>query len=264
MGGVRHEAAVVTLREELVRTGRIAGFGALTSTMLPAFLVRRSVVRQADRDRLRERWLGAWCAAMLHLFGVRVTVRGNLPPRGHGHLVVANHRSTADILLLLRTFGGRMVSRADLARWPLIGFGARVVGTVFVDRADAASGATAVRAMRSRLADGSPVIVFPEGTTFPDDEVRPFRPGGFVAALHAGADVVPVGIAYASGSGAQFVGESFPAHLARMAAAKTSRVVACIGPVLTPGEGERAASLRDRAHAEVQRLVREARRLVDG
>jgi 1-acyl-sn-glycerol-3-phosphate acyltransferase len=255
---------MVNLRQHLVRTGRIAGFGALTSTMLSAFLVRRSVVPTADRDLLRERWLGVWCAAMLRMFGVRVIVRGDLPARGRGHLVVANHRSTADILLLLRTFGGRMVSRADLARWPLIGFGARVVGTVFVERADAASGATAVRAMRSRLAEGSPVIVFPEGTTFPDDDVRPFRSGGFVAALHAHADVVPVGIAYASGSGAAFVGESFPAHLARVAAARPSRVVACIGPVLTPADGERPASLRDRAHAEVQRLVREARRIVDG
>jgi 1-acyl-sn-glycerol-3-phosphate acyltransferase len=254
---------MVSLREEIVRTGRIAGFGAVTSTMLPAFLVRRAFEPRVRRDALRERWLGAWCAAMLRMFGVRWVVLGTLPSRGRGHLVVANHRSTADILLLLHAFGGRMVSRADLARWPLIGFGARVVGTVFVDRSDAASGATAVRAMRSRLAEGSPVIVFPEGTTFAGDEVRPFRSGAFVAAIHARADVIPIGIAYESGSGAGFVGESFSAHLARMAAAEPSRVVACVGPALTAADGEGAASLRDRARAEVERLVRDARRLVD-
>ncbi len=108
-----------------------------------------------------------------------------------------------------------MVSRADLAGWPLIGFAARSVGTVFVDRADAASGASALRSMRTHLAAGSSVIVFPEGTTFPDDEVRPFQPGAFVAAARAGVDVLPVGLAYETGSGAAFFGEAFTAHLAR-------------------------------------------------
>jgi 1-acyl-sn-glycerol-3-phosphate acyltransferase len=197
------------------------------------------------------------------MFGVRVLARGAPPTRRRGHLVVANHRSTADILVLLRAFGGHMVSRSDLAGWPLVGIAARAVGTVFVDRSDAASGASAVRAIRSRLAAGSTVIVFPEGTTFPDDEVRTFHAGAFVAALRSGADIVPVGLAYGTGSGAAFVNESFPAHLARMAAARPSDVVMCIGEPLAIPENARAAHLRDQAHAAVQRLVHEARRVVD-
>jgi 1-acyl-sn-glycerol-3-phosphate acyltransferase len=156
------------------------------------------------------------------------------------------------------------VSRADLARWPLIGAAARAVGTVFVDRADAISGANALRAIRTLLARGSTVIVFPEGTTFTDDEVRPFHPGPFVAALRSGADVVPVGLAYEKGSGAAFVNESFGAHLARMAAAEPSKMVMCTGAPIAVAEAARGAELRDRAHASVQKLVHEARRLVDG
>ena len=156
-----------------------------------------------------------------------------------------------------------MVSRADLATWPLVGPAARAVGTVFVDRSDAISGATAVRTIRALLAQGSTVIVFPEGTTFPDDEVRPFHAGSFVAALHSGADIIPVGIAYATGSGAAFVNESFPAHLSRMAAAEPSRVAVCVGAPIEIREKVRAARLRDTAHAEVARLIGEARRMVD-
>ncbi len=85
-----------------------------------------------------------------------------------------------------------------------------------------------------------------------------------MAALRSGADIVPVGLAYATGSGAAFVNESFTAHLARMAAAAPSTVAMCVGPTITVPETARAAPLRDRAHAEVQRLVHEARRLVDG
>jgi 1-acyl-sn-glycerol-3-phosphate acyltransferase len=254
---------MVNPRTELRRAARIAGFGAVTSAMLPLFLAHEGLSRPRDRGRVRERWVGAWCAALLGLFGVRVTMRGALPARGRGHLIVANHRSTADILLLLRAFGGYMVSRSDLARWPLVGVAARAVGTVFVDRSDAVSGANAVRAIRDRLAARDTVIVFPEGTTFPDDDVRPFRAGAFVAALRSGADVVPVGLAYARGSGAQFVNESFPAHLARMAAARPSRVAMCVGAPIAIAEKARAAPIRDQAQAEVQRLVHEARGLVD-
>ena len=74
---------------------------------------------------------------------------------------------------------------------------------------------------------------------------------------------MPVGIAYGRGSGAAFVNESFPAHLARMAAASPSRVALCIGAPIQVPDRTRAAALRDRAQAEVQRLVHDARARVD-
>jgi 1-acyl-sn-glycerol-3-phosphate acyltransferase len=264
VGGVRDAEALVTVRQDLRRVARTAGFGVLTATMVPGFLARASFAPTEDREGIRTRWVGAWCSALLAMFGIRVTVEGPMPAAGVGHLVVANHRSTADILILLRTFGGRMVSRKDLASWPLVGIAARVAGTVFVDRADAASGATAVRTIEHWLAERSTVIAFPEGTTFSGDDVRPFRPGTFVAAIRSGADIVPVGLAYAKDSEAAFVGESFPAHLARMAAADPSRVAMCVGRAIAVDPKARAAPLRDRAREEVERLVDDARRLVDG
>jgi 1-acyl-sn-glycerol-3-phosphate acyltransferase len=263
MGGVRYEEALVSARRELRRAARIAGFGALTATMLPAFLVRERLAGRDERARVREGWVGAWCAALLAMFGVRVLAHsGHSLPPGRGRLIVANHRSTADILVLLRAFGGHMVSRADIARWPLVGTAARSVGTVFVDRSDAVSGANAVRAIRALLVRGSTVIVFPEGTTFAGDQVRPFHAGAFVAALRSGASVIPVGLAYDAGSGAAFVNESFRAHLARMAAAEPSNVAMWVGEPIAVAQNARAAELRDQAHAEVQRLVFEARTLI--
>ncbi len=250
--------------KEVRRAARIAGFGALTGAMLPGLVAHQRIAAEAQRDAIRRRWVAIWADTLLRIFGVSAIVRsgaeGAAP--GRGRLVVANHRSTADVLLLLRTFGGRMVSRADLSRWPLVGAAARAAGTLFVDRANAASGATAVRSIRSRLVAGDTVIVFPEGTTFPDDEVRPFHAGAFVAAARSDADIMPVGLAYQSGSGAAFVGETFTAHLARMAAASPSRVALCVGDA-APSGSSKASELRDAAHAQVQRLVDEARRLVD-
>ena len=257
----------MNVRREVRRVARVASFGTVTAAMLPAYLARQAVAPVTEgrtvRDARRDAWVASWAATLLRIFGVTVRSRGPAPIHGRGHLVVANHRSTADILVLLRAFGGHMVSRADLANWPLVGPAARAVGTVFVDRSDAVSGASAVRAIRTRLAEGSTVIVFPEATTFPDDDVRPFQAGAFVAALHSDADVIPVGLAYATGSGAQFVNESFPAHLRRMAGAEPSSVAMCVGAPVAIGKKARAARLRDEVHAEVQRLVHEARRMVD-
>jgi 1-acyl-sn-glycerol-3-phosphate acyltransferase len=180
-----------------------------------------------------------------------------------GHLIVANHRSAADVLLLLRAFGGPIVSRADLGRWPLIGPAAKAVGTVFVERTRTASRANAVRAIRSLLREKGTVILFPEGTTYLGDEVRPFFGGAFVAAMHTPVDIVPVGIAYASGSGAAFVNESFGAHLSRMAAASPSWVAMCVGTPIAIDDNSRPAQLRDESRAAVQDLVNAARALVD-
>jgi 1-acyl-sn-glycerol-3-phosphate acyltransferase len=267
VGGVRDEEALVvdTLRE-LRRAARIAGFGGLTSSMLAGFVANEAIASPGDRDAVRERWVKAWCAAHLALFGVRVTVDGTAPPApaGRGRLVVANHRSTADILILLRTFGGHMLSRADLARWPLVGLAARSVGTLFGERGNAVSGATALRMLRTTLSRGATVIAFPEGTTFAEDAVQPFQAGCFVAASRAGAEILPAGLAYATGSGAAFVNESFPAHLARMAAARPSRAAICVGAPIAIDPGAKATHVRDLAHGAVSALVARARALADG
>jgi 1-acyl-sn-glycerol-3-phosphate acyltransferase len=253
------QASTIALR----RAGRAGGFLAVTAAMGSAYLAQRALTPAAARAQIRDRWLRRWSEALLELFAVQVALRGLPAPAGGapgaGRLVIANHRSTIDIAILLRTFGGRMVSRADLATWPVLGAAARAVGTIFVDRASATSGATTIRAVRDALRAGDTVCLFAEGTTFDGDEVRPFHAGAFVAALRTGASIVPVGIAYPRGAGVAFVNEPFLAHLSRMAGGEPTCAFACVGEPFAVSAGARAAELRDRAQSEVQRLVREAR-----
>jgi lyso-ornithine lipid O-acyltransferase len=248
----------------LRRAVRAAGFAAVTGAMLPAYAARDALASEHERAALRDRWVRRWSAALLRLFGITIEVYGRIPPAARGRLVVANHRSTIDIGIALGLFGGHMVSRADLSGWPLVGAAARKVGTVFVDREDAASGATAIRVIRQLLKDGATVNIFPEGTTFDGDEVRPFHPGAFVAAMRTGAEIVPVGLAYVHGSGAAFVNETFLQHLSRLSAALPTRVAVCVGAPLEIGPRARAHDLRDAAHAAVQALVDDARVRLEG
>ncbi len=255
------------MNPELRRALRVTGFAAVTASLLPAFALREALTPKSGREAVRDRWLGRWSDALLKLFAVTVIVDEGRPApartRGRGRLIVANHRSTIDVAIALRTFGGFMVSRGDLASWPLFGVAARKVGTVFVDRTDAVSGAAAIRHIRDLLKGGHTVTIFPEGTTFPGDEVRAFHAGAFVAALHTQCEVIPVGIAYETGSGAAFVDESFLQHLNRMASAPPTRVAVTIGDPIVVREGVRGAELRERAHAAVVALVNRARASVD-
>jgi 1-acyl-sn-glycerol-3-phosphate acyltransferase len=102
--------------------------------------------------------------------------------------------------------------------------------------------------------------LFPEGTTFEGDEVRPFHGGALIAAARAGADILPAGLAYPASSGAAYVDETFLAHLGRMARARQTRMALAVGaPIST--KDVRASALTARAHAEVTQLVAAARKL---
>lgn len=242
---------------------RASGFVGLTAAMLPVFVAHHGKVPEAEKDTVRDLWVRRWARALLSLFSVDTVVLGSVPPptrRGdRGRLVVANHRSAIDIGVLLATFGGTMVSRADLAKWPVIGAAARAVGTVFVDRDSAESGAATIRAIQKRLEEGATIILFPEGTTYDGDDVRSFFGGAFIAAARAGAEVLPVGLAYPKDSGAAFLNETFTQHLSRMAKSTTTRMVVSVGAPIDVAKGSKAGPVTKRAHADVTALVAKAR-----
>lgn len=240
------------------QAARLAGFVGITSSLLSLYLANDAIAKDEERDRVRNRWTRRWSRGLLGLFSIRREIIGKLSHSARGRLVVANHRSTIDIGIMLDLFGGRMVSRADLAKWPVIGVAARKTGTVFVDRQKKSSGASVIRIIQDLLEKGDTVCVFPEGTTFADDTVRPFQAGAFVAASRAGAEIVPVGIVYESGSGAAFVDEPFMAHLARLAGASPSRVRIAIGEPFASSD-EDGKALARKAHDAVQDLVDAAR-----
>ena len=252
-------------RRRVRQAYRASGFLAATATMLPLYLSHHRRAAESEKDLVRDLWVRRWARSLLGLFSVEVAVRGNvLPPtrRGErGRLIIANHRSALDIGVVLATFGGTMVSRADLATWPVLGAAARSVGTVFVDRSSAKSGAATIRAIQKQLEEGHTIALFPEGTTFAGDEVRPFHGGAFIAAARAGAEVLPVGLAYPASSDAAFLNETFLSHLGRMAKSDATRMALVVGAPIQ-AEGLRPGKLTERAHAEVSRLVVEARALV--
>jgi 1-acyl-sn-glycerol-3-phosphate acyltransferase len=236
---------------------RLIGLGTLTAGWVGIAAAHQALVPEHERTRVFQHWLRYWARSLVSSCGGEVTLTPSsklLPARG-ARLIVANHRSPFDIGVLLGLFGGHPLSRADLARWPVIGMAATRAGTIFVDREDTSSGAAAIRAIRNRLQAGATILVFPEGHTFEGDEVRPFRGGALAAVRGLDVEIVPVGLAY--DPGAEFVEESFVDHVVRVAQRKRTRIVVQIGASRPPAgkTADLARALRD----DVQALVNEAR-----
>lgn len=140
--------------------------------------------------------------ANLWLIGIRWEVRGTAAPAPA--VVVANHASWLDIFALNAGQTLTFVAKAEVARWPLIGWLARGAGTVFIRR-DRRETADQVALFRARLAAGDRLAFFPEGTSTDGQRVLPFKPALFAAFLDPalpGLQVQPVTLLWQPPAGA--------------------------------------------------------------
>ncbi|WP_148071833.1 lysophospholipid acyltransferase family protein [Bythopirellula goksoeyrii] len=224
-------------------------------------------VGKRNRIRVINRWVPRWAGINLWIFGVHVEAHSHSDDSGklvhgcdedgRGRIFIANHRSGMDIPVVLATVEAHCISRHDVASWPVIGFGARRIGTLFVDRTSRRSGAAVLKEVAHVVERGEAVAMFPEGTAYPGDEVRPFHNGAFNAARRSDSQILPMGIAY-DNDAAYFEAESFMAHIKRIAGLKQLRVAVEIGAPLEY-EGLQTAEIKDLAHQRVQDLVNQAR-----
>jgi 1-acyl-sn-glycerol-3-phosphate acyltransferase len=229
------------------------------------FLLRR----RRPRIELINKWVPRWAGVLLWIFGIKVEGHGphlddgRLYPgcdeRGVGRIFVANHRSGVDIPVIFTVVAAHVISRHDLATWPLIGGGARRIGTLFVDRESRRSGATVLKQIAAAIAAGEGIAMFPEGTAFTGDEVHEFRPGAFTTAQRTGAQIVPLGLAYDDPAG-YYGREPFMTHMKRIAGLRRLRVAVQAGEPISADSSEEA---RELAHARVQQLVLQARGRLD-
>ncbi|NUP09911.1 MAG: hypothetical protein HOW73_28015 [Polyangiaceae bacterium] len=245
--------------------GRAAVFAAYTMGTLARFEVEVRGKDAVGTEELIAASMRRHGRHMCQLFGLDLSVTGAGPDgyavgkdeRGLGRVFVCNHRSALDILITLRLLEGKHVSRADLAGWPVVGVIARRAGILFVDRENRRSSAAVVHEMIGCIERGVGIIVFPEGTTYAGDEVRPFKPGAVAVARRTGCEIVPVGIAY-GGSEMSFGDETLLEHMRRVAGAPKTRIAISIGEPFLP-EGADTPTLSSRAHAAVQELVHASR-----
>lgn len=134
-----------------------------------------------------------WHNRLADILGVRITVSGVRPQAPV--LLVSNHVSWLDIVVLGALTPTDFLSKYEVRRWPVIGWLAARAGTLFIRRGNGEAAAISDQIAR-RLRDNGLLTLFPEGTTTDGSTVRPFFSRLFAAAIDTGTDVLPVALRY--------------------------------------------------------------------
>jgi len=148
-------------------------------------------------ERLDYRMTRWWSGRIVRIFGFRVRCIGE--PLPGAALFVANHVSWLDIELMHSARIMSFVAKAEIARWPLVGWLATRAGTIYHQRGSAHSLGAVMERVVARLRDGMAVGVFPEGGTGPGDRIKTFHARIFQVAADANVPVQPVALCYGNG-----------------------------------------------------------------
>jgi len=143
--------------------------------------------------------LRRWGRGSARILGMRMEVHG-APPQAP-FLLVSNHLSYVDVIVLASQLGGVFVARGDAAHWPVAGALCRAADTIFVDRDNRRDVGPALRRMQEALERGRGVVLFPEGTSSEGRTVLPFRPSLLAAAAGSGRPVHYASLTYAAAPG---------------------------------------------------------------
>jgi 1-acyl-sn-glycerol-3-phosphate acyltransferase len=136
-----------------------------------------------------------WSRDMLRALGIPLEVQGQ-PPAGGPLLLVANHISWLDILVLHAARHCRFVAKSEVRHWPLVGTLATGGGTLYIEREKRRDAMRVVHRMKESLQAGDIVAVFPEGTTSDGRGLLPFHANLIQAAVSSGAPVLPVALRF--------------------------------------------------------------------
>lgn len=235
------QGALRATRQWVPFASRTIAYGTISLTLGPL-----------TKDRRASLWaMRRWCQSSARALDINIEVSGleNVPEGAF--VYCSNHQSILDVLVLGAVLRGdfKWAAKRSLMKVPFLGWHLALAGHVPVDRQSRSRNALEVIARFEQvLRAGKPLLIFPEGTRSENGVLKPFKVGGFYAAVRTGAPVVPVAL-----SGTH--------DLMQKGALNTGngRVKVRIGapiPVPTEGnEGHRVHELRDRTRVAVAAML---------
>jgi 1-acyl-sn-glycerol-3-phosphate acyltransferase len=200
-----------------------------------------------------------WSNTMLKLLNIKVEIQGNIPVGKV--LFLPNHRSYIDGVITCAHFFSSYVMKAEVGKWPLIGWGTKITGTILVNRSDRNSRKETRNKVKERLAAGYSVVVFPEGTTYEGPGCLVFKPGMFQVAAEGNIPVVPVAIEYEVIGDAWVGKDTFIPHFFRCFSKPETKVKMKVGEVYTASD---AQLLQQKTHDWIYRQLLLLRSEFDG
>jgi 1-acyl-sn-glycerol-3-phosphate acyltransferase len=206
---------------------------------------------------------------MLGLLGIRVHPgqRGRLPKKTGRTLIVANHVSYIDVLVIASLVPAVFITSMELGGTLFLGMLARLGGSLFVERRKVAGLKKEIAEISRVLREGHPVVLFPEGTTSNGERVHPFRNALFDAATTADADILPLCLRYTRLNGETLTpktsdrifyygGAKFSLHFLRLLSIASAEVEVLPLPIIRVHQKDSRKELAALAHDAVSRAYK--------
>ncbi len=159
--------------------------GVMTLLVLFPFLNANSKKQHIQR----------WSKRLLKIFGVQLQVNNADTLPDSTYLLASNHVSWMDIHAINAFRPIRFVAKSEVERWPIFGWMAKQLGTVFINRESSRHARQVVTDMAALLKTQS-ICIFPEGTSTIGKSVQTFKPNLFEAAAQAHVPVCTLALAY--------------------------------------------------------------------
>jgi len=147
--------------------------------------------------KYQEKIIQFWCKRLLSIFEIEVKLEGfeSYFFNEKKYLIVSNHISWLDIIVIQSIKPSIFVAKSDVASWPLFGWVAQMTGTIFIKRDKVSDIKKALKKMKRRLIKRS-VCIFPEGTSTNGRYVLPFKSNLFQSSIDTNKAILPICLRY--------------------------------------------------------------------
>ena len=153
-------------------TGRLFWLGGELFLAALSYTIHCAACPRDSLLSARAAWLQNTSRRLLRVFRIETQFTGDIPSSG---LLVSNHLSYLDILVLSALAPCVFVAKREVKHWPVFGWFAKRAGTVFVPREQRSQAIQTVNEIEAALQTGVLVVLFPEGTSSGGETVLPFK-----------------------------------------------------------------------------------------
>lgn len=156
-----------------------------------------SILGLPNRWKILSRLNRSYTLLLRLILNIKVTIAGDEGQleRG-GYVIIANHVSYVDGIVLGSIFPIVFVSKREVKKWPIVGQWNVLCGTIFINRQRKNEVGALVREMTRKLRQEANVLLFPEGTSTNGEKMLPFQTVPLAAPLRSRSIIVPVTLAY--------------------------------------------------------------------
>ena len=187
-------------------------FKSLTAVFILGFFIIHSAVARAliSDPRNRRKFCisnnSRYAAWLIYIFGVNINVlrKSQLPKTGENRLIVCNHMSYLDVIIIQSVMPSVFVTSVEVQRTPILGILCEMAGCLFVERRNRDNIANEIDEISMVLKDGMNVVIFPEGTSSNGERILPFKVSMMDTALLGGAHILPICLKYTAIDGRKF------------------------------------------------------------